>query len=62
MSGETKSGIVGEVGRRRMKCVCKKCGKVNVFPEGINPEIYGWIWMPDDTMYCFRCHPEGGGE
>ena len=45
-----------------MKCICKKCGKVNVFPEGINPETYGWTFMPDDTMYCFRCEPEEGCE
>ena len=35
---------------------------VNIFPEGINPETYGWIWMPDDTMYCFKCHPKGDEE
>lgn len=45
-----------------MKCICKKCGRVNVSPEGINPETYGWIRVPDDTMYCFRCEPEGGEE
>ena len=42
-----------------MKCICKKCGKVNIFPAGINPETYGWTFMPDDTMYCYSCEPEG---
>ena len=45
-----------------MECIYKKCGKVNIFPNGINPEAYGWIFMPDDTMYCFSCEPEGDEE
>lgn len=45
-----------------MKCICKKCGRVNVFPEGINPETYGWTLMLDGTMYCFGCELEGGEE
>lgn len=43
-----------------MKCICRKCGRINTFPQGIKPEAYGWTWMPDDTMYCFKCEPEGG--
>lgn len=43
---------------KTITCICKKCGRKNVFPEGINPETYGWVFMPDDTMYCFKCEPE----
>lgn len=41
-----------------IKCVCAKCGRVNVFPEFIRPETYGWTLIPsepDDKWYCYKC-------
>lgn len=37
------------------ECVCVKCGKRNVFPDGITPETYGWVRLSNGACYCFKC-------
>lgn len=39
-------------------CICRKCGKRNIFPDGIFPETYGWTEIEWDGWYCFECEPE----
>lgn len=44
------------------ECVCQKCGKRNIFPDGINPETYGWTKIMWKGWYCLKCEPEGDEE
>lgn len=44
------------------ECVCVKCGRRNVFPDGVRPETYGWTEVIWKGWYCFKCEPEGGEE
>jgi len=43
--------------RKCFEYKCAKCGRTNIFPNGINPMFYGWVEI-NGNQYCYACEPE----